>query len=51
MIKNRREPRPDKAICCECKEEYPWMNTIRTKKGRFCMNCYGDIKWNRKKEL
>jgi len=40
MIKNRKEPIPETGVCDNCKEEYPFFDTIRTKKGRICMVCY-----------
>jgi len=40
MIKNRTEPIPEKATCCKCEKEYPFFDTIRTKEGRLCMDCY-----------
>ena len=40
MIKNRIEPIPEKVVCDNCKEEYPFFDTIRRKKGRICMVCY-----------
>ena len=41
MIKNRTEPIPEKAVCDNCKEEHPYLDTIQTwHRGRLCMGCY-----------
>lgn len=47
MIKNRTKPLPITAICDNCEKKFPYIDVIRTMKGkRFCIDCYMELNKN-----